>query len=543
MRFYLACLAVFCAFCCSYSYAETDLPVLSVEIPMRDGVKLPADIYLPEEGAQNLPCILIRAPNGRLTHCKALAPLALKGYAVVIQDTRSCIDSEGKTMPYLADGWGTQQDGFDTVQWLSKSPYTNGKVGTLGASAQGITQLLMAPSCPPNLVCQHIGVAASSIFDQGIFAGGQLRKHQVEQWLNYYAPHPSVLDEVASQPSYNDFWSRFDTCKVAHRVEVPAIHHGGWYDTFCQGTIDSFLSRQKNGGPGARGNQKMIIGPWTHFWPESKELGDYPVPVAGQQAPVDFSPDRWFEYYLKGIDNGIDAIPAVTYYVMGPFDGSPSSGNVWRTAETWPPEATQTSLYLEASGKLVEKSPDQGSIDFCYDPANPCPTLGGRNLFLKAGPVDQRPLEERDDVLVFTSEPLKGDTEVTGRITAQVLFSTNVKDTDVVVRLTDVYPDGSSVLISDGIRKLSDVFPEGHTVGKPRGPRYIDVDLWSTSMVFAKGHRIRVSISGSNYPRFDRATNLPRYTVATEPYPIAKNSVHVGGVRGSRIILPIVRKS
>ncbi len=526
-----------------YCVAEECVPHVTIDMPMRDGVKLPTDIYLPDPEARNLPCILIRAPNGRRTYAHVLAPMAASGYAVAIQDTRNLLDAEGRTFPYLSDGWGVQQDGYDAVQWLANSPYTNGKIGTYGVSAQGITQLLMAPSRPPNLTCQHIGIAASSLFEQGIFAGGQLRKHQVESWLGYYAPHPTVLAEVAKQHRYNDVWAELDTVSVAHRVDAPAIHHGGWYDIFIQGTIDAFVSRQERGGKGARGKQKLVIGPWTHFWPEEQRLGDFKVPEAGQQVPVDYSAMRWFDYYLKGIDNGIANLPSVTYYVMGPFDGSPSSGNVWRYADSWPPPSALTPFYLAPGGKLLaDKAAPLESLSYYHDPANPVPTIGGNNLFLASGPMDQRPIEERDDVVVFTTEPLTQDLEVTGRVLAQILLGTDQDDTDIVVRLCDVYPDGRSILIADGIQRLSDAAPLDRRIGCNKGPRRLDIDLWSTSIVFAKGHRIRISISSSNFPRYDIATNRHRSDTSEAPHPIAENTLFFGGVRGSRILLPVIKR-
>ncbi len=535
---------VACLLAITFSFAhiwadEPPIPCITVEVPMRDGTTLPTDIYLPNAEAKGLPCVLIRAPNGRKSHYKSFAPLAIEGYAVAIQDTRSHVDSEGKTMPYLSDGWGALQDGYDTVQWLATSLYTNGKVGTAGISAQGITQLLLAPSCPPNLICQHIGVAAASIYDQGMFPGGQLLKHQVEGWLGQYAPHPSVLQMVTRQIFYNDFWAQFDTSSVASRVQVPGLHHGGWYDTFCQGTIDSFCSRQHKGADGARGQQKMVIGPWTHWWHQSVALGDYTIPEAGRQAPVDFSLKRWFDHYLKGIDNGIDRIPAITYYVMGPFDGSSSSGNVWRSTDQWPPASTATDFFLTPDRKLSTNLPASGRLSFRYDPSDPSPTLGGRNLLLKAGPVDQRPIEERSDILIFTTDVLEEDVEVTGRILAKMLFASDQPDTDIVVRLTDVYPDGRSVLIADGVRRLADVVPRYLSLGKAAGPRVVEVDLWSTSIVFAKGHRIRVSVASSNFPRYAKNLNGGK---ENEPPRIAMNTLYTGHKHGSRIILPIISR-
>lgn len=504
-------------------------------IPMRDGMKLAADIYLPIAGATQLPCIVIRAPNGRQEYSSLYAPLAKEGYAVLIQDTRSKQDPEGKTLPYLADGWGDLQDGFDTLQWLYNSPYCNGKIGTVGISAQGITQLLLAPTRPPGLVCQHIGVAAASVYDHAIFHGGQLLKHQVEGWLGYYAPHPSVLEDVLARSDV--YWGYLDTMAKASQVNVPAVHHGGWYDTFLEGTIQGFLSRQHEGDVGARGMQKLVIGPWTHFWPLQQELGDFSVPEAGRNAPVDFSPQRWFAHYLKGTDNGAERIPTVTYYVMGPFDGSPSSGNVWRTADSWPPPADQTAFYLGKDHTLSEDNGSQSSLTFQYDPANPVPTLGGRNLIQKAGPIDQRPIEDRSDVLVFTSKPFESDMEITGPLWAEMMFSTDQSDTDIVVRVTDVYPDGRSILITDGVRRLSDSVEEGDLSDK----HHVLVDLSSTSIVIAKGHCLRVSVSSSNYPRYDRNPNCLPSEDRKPPYPVAKNTVYLGGINASRIILPVIK--
>ena len=272
--------------------AEEVKPSMTVYIPMRDGIALPTDIYLPDGKESDLPCVLVRTPAGRTRYTESFIPLTKAGYAVAIQDARNYIDPEGKTMPCLHDGWGELQDGFDTVQWLSKSPVTNGKIGTIGFSAMGILQLLMAPSTPPNLCCQYIGVAPGSLYHHAMFQGGQFLKHQVEGWLGYYAKHPSILNHVCSQRCYNDFWASTDTMKVAHKVKVPAIHYGGWFDTFSQGSIDAFLARQENGGEGAKGKQKLIMGPWGHYYPLSTDIGDFKVPLAGMRPPVDISPQK-----------------------------------------------------------------------------------------------------------------------------------------------------------------------------------------------------------------------------------------------------------
>lgn len=515
---------------------------LTIAIPMRDGTLLPTDLYFPsgmEERA--FPCILIRNPSGKeAPQWLQLAALSAHGYLVAIQSSRSAIDPEGKSLPYWSDGWSTYQDGYDTVEWLANSPYTNGKIGTVGFSAAGITQLLMAPTAPPSLKCQYISVAAASLYHHCLFNGGQLYKNQMENWIGLYAPDPGVHSFVVGQPLFNDFWQQFDTRLVADKVNVPAVHTGGWYDTFLQGTLDAFVTRQTRGGPQARGTQKMVIGPWTHFWPSlgMRQLGDFEIPTAGLQPPVDISQVRWFDHYLKGIANDIEKEPAVTYYVMGPFDGSPSSGNVWKHAETWPVPNTPSHFYLHADKSLVadKKETEKTVLSYTDDPSNPVPTLGGRNLFLESGPKDQRPLEARPDVLVFTSEPLEEDLEVTGEIVAKIYFSADTPDTDVVVRLTDVYPDGRSILVTDGIARLA-VVGFCKTIAQPCE---LEIDLASTSFVFAKGHSIRVSIASSNFPRYEKNLNVGLFGAHSGEKRLSKHSIFMGESFPSRIILPVV---
>jgi uncharacterized protein len=510
-------------------------PDLTLKIPMRDGVELTTDIYLPNPEAKNLPCILLRGPGGRLAPSAIMyTDLAKEGFVIAIQDTRSAIDLEGKTLPFYSDGWGKEQDGYDTVQWLAQHPLTNGKIGTLGISNMGITQLLMAPTAPPALKCQYIGVAAASLYHHALFPGGTLLKNQVEGWLNLCAKHPSVLDFVCNQPVYNNFWEEFNTIKMAHQVNVPAVHTGGWFDTFIQGTIDAFVSRQEQGGPNAKGKQKLLIGPWTHRWPAHRKIGEFDVPALGYQPPYDLSPLRWFDFYLKGLPNKIETVPAVVYYVMGTFDGSPSSGNVWRTSNMWPVPHQDTPFYLTKEKHLSEKlPPDLNTIlTYQHNIDDPVPTLGGRNLFLDSGPVDQNPIEQRKDVLVFTTEPLKEDVEVTGRVYAKLFFASNSEKTDLAVRLTDVYPDGKSLLIADNLVQTNHVNHPHQELSKPQE---VEIDLWSTSLVFSKGHRIRVIVSGSNYPRFEKNTKH-------EGNSIHMHHLNVGTNTPSQIILPIVRR-
>lgn len=519
-------------------------PDLTVMIPMRDGVVLPTDLYLPTPESRGLPCILLRSPAGRDAAWKSFAEMAKAGYVIAVQDARNVLDTEGKTFPFLSDGWGKLQDGYDTVEWLASSPYTNGKIGTWGSSALGITQLLMAPSRPPHLVCQYIIVAAASLYHHGLFPGGILLKHQAESWLGYYARDTGVLNYVCQRPFYNDFWKQLNSLEVTDRVAVPAMHVGGWYDTFLQGTLDAFIARQEGGGEGARGRQKLVIGPWTHFWPVSKQFGDFEVPVAGENPPIDISPKRWFDYFLKGESNGAEQLPTVLYYVMGPFDGSPSSGNVWRTANVWPVPSVSTPFYLTPHKSLQPKVPFVGLLSYTYDPRKPITTMGGRNLFLGSGPADQQSIEKGEDILVFTTDPLQEDVEVTGQLSAKLFFASDQKDSDIVVRLCDVYPDGRSILISEGGYRLGVMCyqSDSQVEFKPNEPIEVDINLWSTSIVFAKGHSIRVSVSSSNYPRYEKNMNVGLVGGLSGKFKVAKNTLHMGEKYPSRLILPIVRK-
>jgi uncharacterized protein len=531
------------------SLLSTDIqliPDVTVMIPMRDGTELPTDLYFPDGEFSNLPCILMRCPAGRLAYpWRNYAKLAQFGYVVAIQDTRSALDKEGKSIPYLTDGWGHEKDGYDTVEWLARSAFTNSRIGTIGFSAVGITQQMMAPSAPPSLKCQYIGVAAGSMYHHAAFPGGKLLKNQVEGWLGHYAKDPSIYSYLCSQPHYNEFWSYFDTISMAHEVTAPAIHYGGWYDIFIQGTLDSFVSRQTKGKEGAKGKQKLIIGPWTHYWPDSIELGDFEVPLNAREMPIVFSPKRWFDHYLKEVDNNIDEIPPVTYYVMGPLDGSSESGNKWKTAEHWPVPSEKVSYYLtEGNGLTAKKlTVESGDYSYTYDPSDPVPTLGGRNLFIESGPMDQRKIENRDDVIVFSTPPLEKDLEITGHILATIYLSSDCDDTDVVVRFSDVYPDGKSILIADSIFRtgLLNIDHHGDVKNEHLGPRGVELDLWSTSILVTKGHRLRISVSSSNYPRFEKNINNGVLNIHKNEPIIAHNKIHVGKKYPSRITLPIVR--
>lgn len=526
-------------------------PTLTLQAPMRDGTELPVDIYFPhgmskeEASSTRYPCVLVRAPYGRKGALPECADLLDWGYVVAIQDTRMVMDEKGRVLPYMSDGFGPLQDGYDTVEWLAAQEFCDGNIGTVGDSALGITQLLMAPTAPPHLRCQFIGNAAPSLYHYAIYYGGQLRATQVKGWLSQYSKNEECMYLIRQQPEYNPFWAQLDALAQSSKVQAPAVHQGGWYDTFLQGTIDSFVNRQENGAEGAKGQQKLVIGPWTHHnyssGKETLELGEFSVPEEGRQKYLNMGKKAWFDHFLKKENSTIAELPPVTYFVMGPLDGTSSKGNTWRHAEQWPVPAKETSFFLSANGGLDTQTADkETTVAFDYNPADPTPTCGGRNLFLPGGPRDQREVESREDTLVFTSSVLMEDTEVTGRIRAKIFLETDQKDTDVAVRLCDVYPDGRSVLIADGLTRLSSIKDPSLRL---EDCVEVDVDLWSTSQVFAKGHQIRVSISGANYPRYERNLNIgwPEDLQENASGKVAHNKVHTSSKRPSRVILPIVR--
>jgi len=510
------------------------IPIPDLMVPMRDGVHLATDVYLPI-GKGPWPTILMRTPYGK----RNSGPIDWQGYAVVIQDMRGYGDSEGERRPFETDGWGELQDGYDTVEWIADQPWSNGKVGTYGASALGIAQHLMAGSYPPHLVCQHIAMAPFDIYSQFVYRNGILMKSFVETWMKAYSS-PDLLDEWISSPGYSSKWKRFNAGERVENMTFPGFHVGGWYDIFSQGTLDAFTEKQHSGGPGSKGNQRLVMGPWTHNGSSVRRQGDLIYPsnsVYDEEYHLDAK--RFFDCWLRGEDDAFSQEPVVRYYVMGDVDDPEALGNEWRTSADWPVPHRNLSLYLSHDGLRTEPGKDSYE-SYLYDPRNPVPTLGGANIMIKAGPMDQRPVEDRGDVLVYTTEPLECPVEITGRVWVQLFASSSCPDTDFMAKLTDVYPDGRSMLVLDGAIRAR--YRESTRSGKLMDPGRVYefwIDLWSTSIVFAKGHRIRLDITSSNYPRFDVNPNTGHPPAADNESKIALNTIFQGKSYPSRIILPL----
>ena len=517
-------------------------PIAQTEmIPMRDGKRLATDLFKPH-GDGPFPVVFSRTPYGRTKNGKDGSGFTRDGYVFVIQDMRGRFDSEGDNFPFVGCGWGEHQDGVDTVAWLKKQPWCNGSIATIGGSALGITQNFLAGATPDGLKAQYITVAAASLYSDASYIGGAFRKADVENWVTGNKYDPRALDVMRAHLSYDDYWRTFDTTLKFAQMNVPAVHIGGWFDMFAQATINAFVGRQHSGANGARGSQKLIMGPWTHGIGKMP-AGELQFPNAAS-VPASYDAGRWFGHYLGGIDNGAEKEPAVTYYVMGDTQASGAPGNEWRHADDWPIPATETAAYFMRDGKLAFGKPgsrDDVNIEYTFYPTNPCPTVGGNNLTLARGPMNQNKIEGRSDVVVFTSEPLTDPVEVTGRVKADVYVASSAVDTDLSVRLCDVYPDGKSYLIAEGIQRLR--YRHSAEKTEPLTPGKIEeiaVDCWSTSIIFNRGHRIRATVTSSNYPRFDVNPGTGEPWSNSGAKVKQTNRIYCDAAHASRLLLPVV---
>jgi predicted acyl esterase len=511
-------------------------------VAMTDGVKLATDIYLPDKGHPPFPTILLRTPYNKNGNGRTAAAVAPFGYALVVQDMRGRFASEGDhSIIFGNDGIGGQhQDGHDTISWIAKQEWSNGQVITYGQSALGIAQNMAAPGAPTALKGQVVGVAFSDYYHQAAYQGGVWRKELLEGWLKQTKMEEGNLPTFLKHTTYDDFWKELNAEAHADAVDAPGVFTGGWYDIFIQGTINSFVEINSRGGPNARGKCFLVIAPTAHG--NFNEAIVYPN-VA--KAPINIAAPMNILEQWRGIANkDVASLQPVHYYVMGDCATPGAPGNFWRSADTWPPPAKATAYYLRADQSLTVEAPQgDDTLSYKFDPVNPVPTRGGQNLLIPKGPMDQRPVESRPDVLLFTSEPLAEPLEVTGRITASLFVSSDCPDTDFTVKLSDVHPDGKSLLVTDGIRRAS--LRNSYEKHEPlvTGEVYeLEVDLWSTSLVFNKGHRIRVAVSSSNSPRFEANSN----TGDAHPIPgksrVATNTVHLSNRRPSRIVLPIFKE-
>ncbi len=522
-------------------YDETGVIKDSYMVTMRDGINLATDVYLPIFFKKPHGAIFLRTPYDKDELHELGILLALVGWPTVIQDIRGTHASEG-----IYSGFRKcQTDGPDALAWIGSQDWSNGKVATVGPSALGITQYLTAGSNPPELACQGVMVASTNLHKHAVYQGGEFRKQLVEEWLEG-VDATYLLEEIFLQENYSlDFWTNVSLDDNWDNINVPAIHMGGWYDIFLQGITDGFYGYQHLSGSGAKGKSKLVIGPWTHEGYIRYDQGELTYPENSRKV-VEFVLMflDMVKKYTMDEENNFDDSPAVWYYVMGDIDVIDAPGNEWRFAKDWPIQADYVSWYFHENGFLSKNTPNNYiPLSYLYDPTKPVPTLGGQNLEMPPGPYDQRSIENRSDVLVFTSDIITEPYEATGPIKARLFISSDCPDTDFTVKISDVYPDGRSMLITDGILRMRNRDGVDHWEFMQPGEIYeIEVDIWSTSYIWNTGHRIRIAISSSNYPRFLANPNTKDPINDNSSYTIANNTLYIGNDHPSCIILPEIEQ-
>jgi putative CocE/NonD family hydrolase len=539
-------------------------------VPMRDGITISADVYRPAV-AERFPVILTRTPYLKAPRDKEaldrLRYFAARGYAVVVADVRGRGDSGGTFIPYRDEG----RDGHDTIEWCAAQPWSTGKVGTTGGSYTAKNQWLAALEQPRHLVAMASMVCPSDPFVEwptGIpipmdiswhhFTSGHvLQNLDAVTWDKVHRHLPLLtMDEAVGRPlpywremfghaQLDDWWQRQRYQNKFDRVRVPVLHISGWYDDEQVGTPLNFAGMVAHGATAeVRRSQKLLMGPWPH------NVAAQPTKLAevdfGPAAKIDLQATllRWFDHWLKGIDTGFMSEPPVRIFVMG--------ANRWRDEHEWPPARTKSVKYflhgrgransLYGDGTLSSAEPgDEPPDRYTSDPDRPVPFVTEPTFAQIGGPDDYRPVERRDDVLVYSTEPLAEDSEVTGPVHVRLHAASSARDTDFMAKLLDVWPDGYAQRLCDGMVRAR--FREGMerpSLIEPGRVYAYDVDCWNTCQVFKKGHRIRLEIASSAFPKYDRNPNTGAPLGRTAELKTADQAVFHDRTRPSHIVLPIV---
>ena len=517
-----------------------------VMIPMRDGKQLSAYLYFPK-GNGPWPVLYeqryadLRGAGSR----QAFAKLAAAGYVVVGENFRGTYLSEGTWVGYRALGWGSLQDGFDTVEWLAKQPWSTGKIGTFGSSQAGFAQNFLAVTQPPHLVAQYMIDTGLSLYQEGYRIGGITRPERfkaLDSVCRVPGDNRRLLAEWFQHPKYDDYWAQEDCTRFIDKMNVPCFTIGSWYDFMCQGSVESYIGRQHRGGPNSQGRQQLLIGPWLHGGLQGKNANKVGELTYPENARFDAEQHlvRWFDHFLKGVDNGIEHDPVVRYYVMGAIGEEGAPGNEWLTAPDWPLKTSATAFYLHSGGNLSTTVPQQteGASSILADPLHPN-SIPSRAF---PGAADARDFEKQDQVRTFSTEPLAEPTEWTGQVRAELYVSSSARDTDFFVRVSDVYPDGRSILIADYIRRAryrdgfdKEVFMEPDKIYK------VAFDIGWMSQIFNSGHRIRVTVASTGAPFFEPNPNTgePLTIEFPEQTVVATNRVFHNRQHASRVIAPV----
>jgi putative CocE/NonD family hydrolase len=539
-------------------------------VKMRDGVELSADIYRPDADGK-FPVILSRTPYNK-NGARALEfgrYFASRGYVYIEMDVRGRGDSDGEFVPYINDGL----DGYDSIEWCALQEWSNGKVGTIGGSYLGRIQWLTAILQPPHLTTMIVMVTPSDPFVEfptGLpipmsiswyhaTAGRVMQNMDAVDWgkIHYHLPL-YTMDEAAGRPNprwkelidhakLDEWWEPLRYQNKFDKVKVPILHISGWYDDEQIGTPLNFIGMTTKGATEEiRRNQKLLMGPWPHSLLKAQpKLGEVDF---GPSSVIDFKSYflRWFDYWLKGIDNGIMKEKPVKLFLMG--------DNIWLEEDEYPIARTKwVNYYIHSQGRanslygdgiLSTEMPKSEPFDtYIYDPQNPVPFITEPSFAQIGGPDDYRPIERRDDVLVYSTPPLTEDISVCGPIKMILYASSSAPDTDFTAKLLDVWENGFAQRLTDGLVRAR--FRQGMDKPSFIVPNKIysyEIDLWNTCQTFKKNHRIRVEISSSAFPKYDRNLNTKDELGKTTHYEIAHQKIYHSNKYPSHIILPIISK-
>ncbi|MDD2763783.1 MAG: CocE/NonD family hydrolase [Opitutaceae bacterium] len=555
----------------------------NVAMKTRDGVTLRADIYRPKADGK-FPVLLQRTPYDKyqLGGINFGLRAAARGYVCIIQDVRGRNASEGEWYPFKYES----QDGYDAVEWAAALPYANGKVGMFGLSYIGATQMLAAMASPPHLAGIFPIITASNYYGHWVYQGGAFEQLFNQAWCSALAVHelgrraggtalPTYWDlkrpsteypllepgpakglagyyfDWIAHPAYDDYWKQWSIEEHFDKITVPALHLAAWYDIFLDGSLRNYAGIKRQGGSAAaRQGQRLVVIPGGH------------AGVGPKLGEIDFGKDsvldswelglRWYDHLLKGIDNGMAREKPVRIFVMGK--------NVWRDEDDWPlARARPTRYYLHSEGKANTLSGDgrlslapptssaasarasEPADKYVYDPDDPTPTQGGALIGGPPGPLDQRAVESRSDVLVYTTPAFEQDTEVTGPVSLELYVSSSAVDTDFTGKLVDVWPNGFAQNLTDGILRMRyRNSMEKAELMNPGEVYKVTIDLWSTANVFLAGHKLRLEIASSNFPRFDRNPNTGGGPESSAAHIPATNVIHHDQDHPSALIVPIV---
>jgi putative CocE/NonD family hydrolase len=561
----------------------------NVAVKMRDGLTLRADIYRPQADGK-FPVLLQRTPYDKSNGYSFGLKTAARGYVVIIQDVRGRYTSEGEFYTFRNE----PNDGYDTVEWAAALPYSDGRVGMFGGSYVGATQMLAAIAHPPHLAGICPVVTASNYHDGWTYQGGAFEQWFNESWTSGLAQNtysrlvvqssnaiegmwklplttyplfhlPPGATSTATlapyyfdwldHPNYDDYWRQIAIEEHFGDINVPALHVAAWYDIFLGGSLRNYLGIMAHGGSdAARSGQHLLVIIGGHAG-GGRKIGDVDFGPAAEQADEDTIVGKWYDFLFKGEKNEF-AGQRVKLFVMGE--------NKWREEDEWPLARAHAIKYFLHSGGKANTSTGDGTLSlttparetsdqYVYNPASPVPTVGGPlwcdGQHWAPGPKDQRPVESRADVLVYSTPPLSQDTEVTGPVTLELYARSSAVDTDFTAKLVDVAPDGFAQNLTEGILRARYRDSQEHPSLMTPGQVYrLTVDMWATSNVFKKGHVLRLEVSSSNFPRFDRNLNTgvtPRFLnedSGVSAMVSATNVIYHDAEHPSALLLPVVGK-